>query len=343
MIRVRPQTSGRFSHRALSADLKDFAAGCGQLLESVLKEEASLTARMAMKFAPPMSAPVKASDRDKAGKFQAGGGAGGDGDKSDSRKWGDVAVQTAVNASVMRVDESLLASTSDFSNVNDYIKWREANGPGKVRQLWLRRIMDSGDFQEQYTRLKAIFQQRNSVHRPLDSGSLASWHRKIKREWGHKFTKRSGFFSWQSQPENQRFADDSTIKAYVVEAIKKVGWTKSGWVQCIKQIGPVKMVSRKYPMGREKVFGLAGLPKYITRHTGYGAVRMNLPSLVNTAATSAEYRINIMNMVGNAGNNAMKAGTVEKVLRARTMARAKKVAKYAKLFDSAAAKFNTGS
>jgi len=258
MIRVRPQTSGRFSHRALSADLKDFAQGCGQLLESILKEEACLTARMAMKFAPPMSAPVTAADRDKAGKFQAGGGAGGDGDTMASRKWGDVAVQTAINASVMRVDESLMASTSDFSNVNDYIKWREANGPGKVRQLWLRNIMDSGDYQEQYTRIKAIFQKRNSAQRPLDSGSLASWHRKIKREWGHKFTNRSGFFSWQSQQENQRFASDSTIKSYVLEAVKKVGWTKSGWVQCIKQIGPVKITSRKYPMGRERVFPRTG-------------------------------------------------------------------------------------
>lgn len=343
MIRVRPQTSGRFSHRALSADLKEFAAGCGQLLESVLKEEACLTARMAMRFAPPMSAPITAADRDKTGKFQAGGGAGGDGDKMASRKWGDVAVQTAVNASVMRVDESLLAATSDFSNVNDYIKWREANGPGKARTLWLANIMRGEDYQEQYTKLKAIFQKRNSAHRPLDSGGLASWHRKIKREWGHKFTKRSGFFSWQSQPENQRFASESAIKAYVLDAIKRVGWTKSGWVQCIKAIGPVKITSKKYPMGREKVFGLAGLPKYITRHTGYGAVRMNVPSAVDQNATSAEYRINIMNMVGNAGNNAMKAGTIEKVLRARTMARAKKVAKYVGLFNSAASKFNTGS
>lgn len=340
MIRVRPQTQGQFSHRSLSADLKDFAKGCGQLLESVLKEEACMTARMAMKFAPPMSAPSRS--RNNEGEFKAGGGAGGDGDRPNSKSWGDVAVQTSVQAAVTKVDESLMAATSDFSNLNDYIRWREANGPEKARTLWLAKVMREGDYQEQYTRLKAIFGKRNSAHRLLDVGSLGSWHRKIKREWGHKYTKRSGFFSWQSQAENQRFADEATIRAYVRDAIEKVGWTKSGWVQCIKEIGPVKMVSRKFPMGQEKVFGLKGLPKYITRHTGYGKVQSNVPSLYNNQASSAEYRINIMNMVGNAGNNAGKAKVVENVLRARRFVREKKVAKYARLFDRAASKFNTG-
>ena len=342
MIRVRPQTAGKFSARALSIDLKEFAQGCGQLLESILKEEACMTARMAMKYAPPMSAPPK-EGRNDDGTFRAGGGAGGDGDKADSVKWGNVAVQTAINATVMRVDESLLAATSDFSNVNDYIKWREANGPGKARTLWLARIMQGEDYQEQYTKLKAIFQKRNSSHRPLDTGGLAAWHKKIKRTYTHKFYYRKSFWSWSAHAENQRFADESTIRSYVTEAVQKVGWTKSGWVQCIKEIGPVKMTSKKYPMGKEKVFGLAGLPKYITRHTGYGKIQMNVPSAIDQNATSAEYRINIVNMVGNAGNNAYKAKVFDNVLRARRFAREKKVAKYAQLFDRAASKFNQGT
>lgn len=342
MIRVRPQQRGQFSARALSMDLKEFALGCGQLLESILKEEACLTARMAMKFAPPMSAPPK-KGREQDGRFKAGGGAGGDGDKPDSAKWGNVAVQTAINATVMRVDESLMASTSDFSNVNDYIKWRQSNGPESVRTLWLSEILRGEDYQKQYTRLKAIFQNRNSVHRPLDAGGLASWHKKIKRTFGHKFYYRQGFWSWSSQQENQRFTDESTLRSYVEEAVKRVGWTKSGWVQCIKQIGPVKMTSKKYPMGKEKVFGLAGLPKYITRHTGYGKSHVNVPSPIDNKATSAEYRIVIVNLVGNAGGNATKAETFDKVLQARRNVREKKVAKYAQLFDRAAAKFNTGS
>lgn len=347
MIRVRPQQRGQFSHRSLSADLKEFALGCGQLLESIIKEEACMTARMAMRYAPPMSAPVRG--RNERGEFSAGGGAGGDGDTSDSRKWGEVAVQTSVRMAVKTVDESLLSATSDFSNVNDYIKWKAAKG-NSTREIWLTRIVNGQDEKgntfdevEQYKKLKAIFHKRNSVHRPLDTGGLASWHRKIKREWGHKYTKRKGFFSWSSQAENQRFADEATIRSYVRTAVEKVGWVKSGWVQCIKQIGPVKMFSKKYPMGQEKVFGLKGLPKYITRHTGYGRTQMNVPSLVDPKATSAEFRINIMNMVGNAGNNAGKAKVIENVLRARRFAREKKVAKYARLFDRAASKFNTGA
>lgn len=343
MIRVRPQSKGQFSYRSLSADLKEFALGCGQLLESVIKEEASMTARMAMKFAPPMSAPDTAGARNREGQFKAKSGTGGDGDKPSSKAWGEVAVQSAVNATVSKVDESLMAATSDFSNVNDYIKWRQANGPDKARTLWLAEIMRGEDYQEQYTRLKAVFQKRNSVHRPLDTGSLGSWHRKIKREWGYKFTKRSGFFSWSSQAENQRFADEATIRSYVAEAVKMVGWTKSGWVQCIKQIGPVRIYSKKYPMGQEKVFGMKGLPKYITRHTGYGRTTSNIPTVFNPSANSAEFRINIINMVGNAGNNAGKAKVIENVLRARRFAREKKVAKYARLFDRAAAKFNAAA
>lgn len=342
MIRVRPQTAGKFSARALSMDLKEFAQGCGQLLESILKEEACMTARMAMKFAPPMSAPPK-NGRSDNGTFKAGGGAGGDGDLPDSVKWGNVAVQTAINATVMKVDESLMASTSDFSNVNDYIRWRQANGPETARTLWLAAIMRGEDYQEQYTRLKAIFQKRNSVHRPLDSGGLASWHKKIKRTYGHKFYYRKSFWSWGAHAENQRFSDEASIRSYVSEAVQKVGWTKSGWVQCIKQIGPVKMTSKKYPMGKEKVFGLKGLPKYITRHTGYGKIQMNVPSAVDANATSAEYRITIYNMVANAGNNAYKAKVFDNVLRARRFVREKKVAKYAQLFDKAAAKFNSAS
>lgn len=342
MIRVRPQTEGRFSYRALSADLKDFAAGCGQLLESILKEEASLTARAAIKFTAPMSAPR--DNRGEDGQFKVGGGAGGDGDKKSSENWGNAATETSIRSVIKTVDESLLAATSDFSNLNDYIKWRQANGPGKAQTLWLAEIIQGEDYQQQYTRLKYAFQNRQSMHKPLDAGGLRSWHHKMRRAYGYiGLGRKKGARSFMAHKENQRFADESTIRAYVIDSVKKVGFVKSGWVKCIQEIGPVKMVSKKYPMGREKVFGMKNLPKYITRHAGYGKVQANVPSAINPNTSSAEYRINILNMVGNAGGTAKKAQVTEKVLAERYKVRKAKVAKYASLFDRAASKFNAGS
>lgn len=342
MIRVRPQEKGRFSFRALSADLKEFAVGCSQLLESALKEEACLTARAAIAYTAPMTAPK--SGRSEKGQFQTAGGAGGDGDKKSSETWGNAATETAIRSTVIRVDESLLAATSDFSNVNDYIKWRQANGPEKARTLWLARIVRGEDYQEQYRRLKAAFQGRESVHRPLDSGGLRSWHHSMRRRFGYRKLRASkGRKAYMQHQENQRFADEQTIQNYVMDAVKKVGFVKSGWVKCIQEVGPVKIVSKKYPMGQEKVFGLKGLPKYVTRHAGYGKVQMNAPTAFNNSASSAEYRINIMNMVGNAGGTATKARVTQNVLMARHAARKKKVAKYASLFDRAASKFNAGN
>ena len=344
MIRVRPQLEGRFSHRALSSDLKDFAVGCGQLLESILKEEASMTARMAIKFGAPMSVPPEGTGREKDGTFTAGSGAGGDGDKPKSKDFGNVAVETAIRSVINTVDESLLASTSDFSNLNDFIKWRQKNGPEKAQTLWLAEILRGEDYQQQYTRLKYTFQNRTSLHKPLDQGGLRAWHHQMRKSYGYiGLGRKKGARAFMAHKENQRFSDEATIRAYVLQAVKMVGFVKSGWVKCIKEIGPVVIKSKKYPMGQEKVFGLKGLPKYILRHAAPGVVQKNVPTAFNPSATSAEYRINILNMVGNAGGTATKAKVTEHVLRARHTARKAKVAKYASLFDRAAAKFNAGT
>jgi hypothetical protein len=342
MITVRPQTEGRFSMRALSADLTDFAVGCRQLLESVMKEEASLTARAAIKFSAPMSAPK--DNRAPDGQFQVGGGAGGDGDQKSSETWGNAATETSIRSVIKTVDESLLAATSDFSNVNDYIKWRQANGPEKAQTLWLAEIIRSEDYQSQYVRLKYAFQNRQSLHKPLDAGGLRSWHHKMRRSFGYiGLGRKKGARAFMAHKENQRFADEGTIQAYVLDAVKKVGFLKSGWVKCIQEIGPVKIMSKKYPMGREKVFGMKQMPRYIMRHAGPGKVQSNVPSAYDRSATSAEYRISILNMVGNAGGSAKKARVTEHVLMERYKIRKAKVAKYASLFDRAAAKFNAGN
>lgn len=342
MISAQLRSGSRESIKRLQMDLQEFARATGQLVETVVKEEACLTARMAIKFTPSMS--INEKMRNHKGQMTKGSGSGGDGDERKSQVWGEDAVNLSVRAIVMQVDDSLLAATSDFSNVDNYIKWRANNGPGSVRSAWLQTIMQTGDFVEQYKRLKAIFQERNSLQRPLDTGGLESWHRKMKRQWTYKMRFRKGMYGWMnSTPDNMRFAEESTIQSYVSQAMRKVGWIKSGWVRCIKQIGPVKIRTTKYPMGKERVFGLNKLPKYITRHThGLSNVQMRLPSGPASANSSNHYSISIVNMVGNAGNIAYRAKTVNEVLNARRIARGAKEAKYEEIFNGAAAKFNTG-
>lgn len=343
MIRVRPQTKGRFSHRALEMDLKEFAIGCGQLLESALKEEASLTARAAIKFSAPMTA--KRTGRTKKGLFMAQAGSGGDGDEGKSQRWGEAATETAIRSVVKTVDESLLAATSDFSNLNDFIKWKMQNNDKPFNSLAISRIiLSDADNLSQYNSLKAMLQNRASNLKPLDGDALKAWHHRVRRQFGYrKLASSKGRQGFQSQIENQRFATKETIDSYVLDAVQRVGYVKSGWVTCIRKIGPVKIVSSKYPMGREKVFGLSKLPKYITRHTGPASVTSNVPTAMSGGAKSNDYRIVIMNLEGNAGNMGRIAKVTENVLLSRTKARSLKVAKYSRLFNRAAAKFNAGT
>jgi len=342
MIRVRPQTKGRFSSRALDMDLKEFAIGCGQLLESALKEEASMTARAAIKFSAPMTA--KRTGRTRKGMFKAQSGNGGDGDEGISKNWGEAATETAIRSVVNQVDESILAATSDFSNVNDFIKWKQKNESKPFKSFIIGRILLSdADNVSQYNSLKAVLQKTNSIHKPLDQGELEAWHKRIRRQFGHrKLASKKGRQSFQAHPENQRFATKETIDAYIMDAVQRVGYVKSGWVSCIKKIGPVKIVSSKYPMGREKVFGLNKLPKYITRHAGISNVNSNVPTAISGGSKASEYRITIINLEGNAGNMGRLAKVTENVLLYRTKVRTAKVAKYSRLFDRAAAKFNSG-
>ncbi len=300
--------------RSAMNDIGHFARHTGQLIEDAVREEASLLARAAIKHSPSMSAPNKS--RDKEGKFVRGGGAGGDGDETSSLAWGERAVDLDIRRIIMKPEDSLLSATDDFSNVQDYIRWRtEGRGRDSLELRFLNQIRLNPDHQEAYTRFKAIFHGKSSLHRKLDSGGLKSWHDEMRKKFKGRIRKNQTVDkSFFARPEGHRIADASTINSYIKEVQTHVGWLKSGWLACINQIGPVRIVTRKYPMGRERKYGLKGLAKYIFRHSASGKAFINFPSVYDSGAALKIYRINIVNMVGNAGNAGTTAKTIDKTL-----------------------------
>ena len=316
--------------RTFMADLGKFANFTGQLIENAVREEASLTARAAMKHSPSMSASIKRNARSKKGLFNASSGNGGDGDKKSSQAFGERAVALDILRIVKTVDESLVDATGDFSNVDDYIKWRTSGrGQKTLNNTELNRIRLDPDHLKAYQSFKAIFQGRGEQHKRLDGGSLASWHSQMKKKFNHRIrrnrTKDSAFFNTLA---GYRTADERTIINYIRSSQKRVGYLKSGWLACIKQIGPVRIRTNKYPMGLEKSYGLKGLPTFIKRHSAPGVAKLNFPSVYDSDAKLKIYKINIVNMVGNADNAGTTAKTFDKTLAYRTANRKGKMKKY---------------
>lgn len=316
--------------RSFMSDIQTFAKHTGQLIENAVREEASLTARAAIKHSPSMSASPRSDARGDAGRFKVGHGNGGDGDEKMSQVYGERAVALDIFRIVKLVDESLVDAVGDFSNVDDYIKWRtKGRGRDTLNNANLERIRLDDNHLRAYQNFKQIFTATGSKHKKLDVGGLAAWHGEMKKKYSQRIRKnKTRDASFFNTIEGYRVADHSTILAYIKQSMKRVGYLKSGWLACINQIGPVRIVSNKYPMGKEKRFGLKNLPGYIKRHSAPGKSRLNFPSVYDTTATHKMFRINIVNMVGNADNAGTTAKTIDKTLAYRTANRTGKLKKF---------------
>lgn len=341
MISIYPTKKTTGAVRSFMSDLNKFAIHTGQLIEEAVREEAALTARAAIKHSPSMSAPVSPSSRNQTGQFVSGGGAGGDGDEKSSQAYGNRAVALDVYRIVRTADESLLSAVDDYSNINDYIKWRtQGRGRDSLGISFLNEIRLDTNHQQAYLKFKAVFHGKQTQHRKLDAGGLKSWHSEMKKKFKHRIRKNQSVDkSFFARPEGHRVADDSTIQSVIRESQRRVGYLKSGWLACINQIGPVRIRTRKYPMGQERRFGLKGLAAYIKRHVAPGKVRMTFPSVYDDSATNKLYRINIVNMVGNADEAGTTAKVIDKTLAYRT---ANRKGKLEKLLNLGINQFNRG-
>jgi len=316
--------------RTFMSDLGKFANFTGQLIENAVREEASLTARAAMKHSPSMSISIKSNARDERGLFNASSGNGGDGDKRSSVAFGERAVALDILSIIRKVDDSLIDATGDFSNIDDYVKWRtQGRGRNGLSNLAMNRIRLDDNHLRAYQNFKNLFHGRTSENRKLDIGGLKSWHQQMKKKFNHRIRRNGGSAHGIFESvEGYRVADERTIINYIRSSQKRVGYLKSGWLACIKQIGPVRIRTNKYPMGIEKSYGLKGLPTFIKRHSAPGRAMLNFPSVYNSDAKLKIYKINIVNMVGNAGNAGTTAKTFDKTLAYRTANRKGKMKKY---------------
>lgn len=341
MMSIYPKEKTIGAVRATMSDIGKFAQHTGQLIEDAVREEASLVARAAIKHSPSMSAPVHPSAREKGGRFALGSGNGGDGDETSSKAYGERAVALDIRRIVHTADDSLLTATDDFSSVTDYIKWRtEGRGRDSLSNSAMNRIRLDTDHMDAYKRFKAIFHGKASERRRLDSGGLRSWHDEMKKKYKHRIRKNfSVDASFFNRAEGYRVADENVILGVIRSSQQHVGYLKSGWLQCIKQIGPTRIVTRKYPMGVERQYGLKGLASYIKRFSAEGRAKVDFPSLFDNRATNKIYRINIVNMVGDADKAGTTAKTIDKTLAYRA---ANRKGKLKKLLNLGIDQFNRG-
>lgn len=341
MISIYPSKRMVGGVRSFMSDLNKFAMHTGQLIEDAVREEAALTARAAIKHSPSMSAPVHPNARNQIGQFVSGAGNGGDGDEKSSQAYGDRAVALDIMRIVRKADDSLLTAVDDYSNVNDYIKWRtQGRGRDSLGIAFLNEIRLDENHQAAYQRFKAIFHGKQSQHRKLDAGGLRAWHSEMKKKFKHRIRKNQTVDkSFFARPEGHRVADESTILSVIKESQRRVGFLKSGWLACINQIGPVRIRTRKYPMGVEKRYGLKNLAAYIKRHAAPGRTVVNFPSVYDHSATNKIYRINIVNMIGNADEAGTTAKVIDKTLAYRN---ANRGAKLQRLLNLSIQQFNRG-
>jgi hypothetical protein len=326
-IYPKERTQGQV--RAFMSDLSKFANHTGQLIENAVREEGSLTARAAIKHSPSMSIPLNGVGRDPEGKVLSGFGNGGDGDERSSKFFGDRAVALDIRSIIKKVDDSLIDATGDFSNIDDYVKWRtQGRGRDSLSNLAMNRIRLDDNHLRAYQNFKNLFHGKKSEHKKLDIGGLKSWHQEMKKKFKHRIRRNKGAASGMFETlEGYRVADESTIQAYIKQSQQRVGYLKSGWYACIKQIGPVRIRTNKYPMGQERTFGLKGLATYIKQHTAPGRAMLNFPSVYDNSTPNKTYRVNIVNMVGNADDAGTTAKTMDKTLAYRTANRQGKLKK----------------
>lgn len=263
---------------------QDLGAYTKQLTIDLVKEEAALTAREAIKYSPPLD-----------------GSAGGKGDKPIAKKWGEWAVVYDVLTVVTEDSKSLAAAISQSRNNRaKFDKWRMGKPPksaGIVSKIWADKNGDRA-----FKKAQALFLNwgKSRLNFIGNEQTLEARHNHYRKLYKGRIRKNGGKDN-QGKLKGQpfTFAPYKVIKDYIKKRQERVGWMKAGWVYAINKIG------KPVINGVEQTRGMRKLPAWITRHNAtHGKVGINISS-----GADNNVMITIRNDLGNIFGVGYLAGT----------------------------------
>jgi hypothetical protein len=272
-------------------DFAEFKSYLRTLRGDLLKQEACLTARAAIKFTPPVI-----GTRD--GKPRTGGG---EGDKARGGEWGMRAVDKDIR-SIFAPPGSTLSSifAGNRYSRSHFAAWRSKNAPKNGPEFF--QTLHSADEDKSWEQAKNLYAGKPTRHKTADNiGQMATLHRKERRKG---IIVRAGGPS----PEVRAYphiVKNALINKYIKLRQRAVGKMKAGWWKILNTYGRNLTI-----FGRTVNSGIKGLPAYITRHN------MNTGSML-TVNTDRFGRIVITNSIGDAEGASMNNATAAFVIRYR--------------------------
>jgi hypothetical protein len=275
------------SQKKILGDLDEYQKHVNKLTKELLRQEACLVARAAMKFGPPM--PVGAPSK---------------GDTAKAGKQGEMAVKRDIS-SIVRDKKNSLSASVNVANGSyaEFLEWQNAPIKGHLGNIMMRIHQDSNS-ERAFQAAKNLMS--GSIDRPLlnSPGEIRNPHKLQLAQYRGRITRNRG--PSQDIKRSPYYASGGDIKTYIKSRQKMVGKLKAGWYAIQKKIGKVSI------RGLDVIAGQKGLPKYITRHTlsGLGAV--------TESGSGVNFKIRIDNKIGDAQGAATEARTMDKVLKYRS-------------------------
>lgn len=277
----------------MRADWSAFMRRMGEITDGILMQEACLTARAALKYAPPLVA------------------GGGKGDTAAAGKMGERAIDKDVRAIFAPRESTLQAvfSQGRAGSKSAFMKWKSGNPPNSTSRL-INRIYEDGDTERAYKKALNIYGDGKSKSKSLNN---AGQMRVI-----HEGQRKNGRVVREGRPSseikrNPYIVKDALIKRYIKTRALQIGKLKSGWWEIISTYGRNLIV-----FGRKVDAGAKGLPKYITRHKGNGSLVKQL------GGNRPIKKVIIRNQIGDNDGAGLRTKTFALVIAHRNAAIAKR-------------------
>ena len=280
----------RVNERKVRGDLIQFREYLGVTVGNILKQEGCLTARAALKYAPPLVV------------------GGGKGDTPEAGRTGAKAINKDVR-SVFAAPGTTLSSV--FANAGmspraAFNVWR--NRPlGNVSSL-SKRIHSDGDADRAFRKAANLYQDKPSLSKPINNAGQMRLIHEGQRKDGRIV--RAGGPSKEIK-RHPFIAKESLIRQYVNKRALEVGKLKAGWWAVIDRHGRGLNI-----VGRIVDAGAKGLPKYITRHRFTGTMSLQL--------SGNSKKMSIVNPIGDNDQAGTRASTFNLVVAHRLAALSKR-------------------
>lgn len=275
----------------IRGDFNKFTEYLGKVTGDLLKQESCLTARAALKYAPPLVP------------------GGGQGDTAAAGKTGERAIDKDVRAIFAPRGATLpsVFANGSTSQKSAFTAWRKKPFLSSSSTL-LTKIYYDPDPERAFKKASNLFKNKPNQSKELNNmGQM----RVI-----HNGQRKNGRVVREGRPSKQikrypYIVKDSLIKQYVRVRAQEVGKLKSGWWEIISKHGRGLTI-----FGRVVDAGAKGLPKYITRHAGNGVLISQLSGQTKT--------ITITNRIGDNDGAGLRTKTFALVVAERTGAIAKR-------------------